>query len=117
LPGLEEMTPDLFDPVLDEAAKLCEEILCPINRSGDKEGCVLENGVVRTPIGFQEAYRGGLDVDQLRPEMRRPGPAVPAQRPPRRDDLLVERVLRVLSRPVARRLDWRSAGTARDSRA
>lgn len=31
--------------------------LHPINRSGDEEGCHLENGVVRTPQGFQEAYR------------------------------------------------------------
>ena len=57
LPGLEEMTPDLFDPVLEEAAKLCEELLFPLNRPGDEEGCVFENGVVRTPKGFPEAYR------------------------------------------------------------
>jgi alkylation response protein AidB-like acyl-CoA dehydrogenase len=57
LPGFEEMTPDLLDPVLDEAAKLCEEILFPLNRSGDEEGCVFENGVVHTPKGFREAYR------------------------------------------------------------
>jgi butyryl-CoA dehydrogenase len=57
LPGLEEMTPELFDPVLEEAAKICEEVLFPLNRSGDEEGCVLDNGVVRTPKGFIEAYR------------------------------------------------------------
>lgn len=57
LPGWEEMTQDLFDPVLDEAAKLCEEVLFPLNRSGDQEGCHYENGVVRTPKGFPEAYR------------------------------------------------------------
>ena len=57
LPGCEEMTPDLVDPILEEAAKLCAEVLFPLNRPGDEEGCTLENGVVRTPKGFPEAYR------------------------------------------------------------
>ncbi len=56
LPGYEDFSRDLIDPVLDEAAKLCEEVLHPINRSGDEEGCTFENGVVRTPKGFKEAY-------------------------------------------------------------
>jgi butyryl-CoA dehydrogenase len=57
LPGCEEVGPDLIDPVLEEAAKLCEEVLFPLNRPGDEEGCTIENGVVRTPKGFREAYR------------------------------------------------------------
>ena len=57
LPGYEEFTPELMDPVLDEAAKVCQEVLHPINRSGDEEGCRLENGVVYTPKGFKEAYK------------------------------------------------------------
>ena len=57
LPGYEEFTPDLVNAVLDEAAKMCEEVLQPLNRSGDEEGCTLENGVVRTPKGFKEAYQ------------------------------------------------------------
>lgn len=57
LPGFEDMTPELIDPVLEEAAKICEEVLFPLNRSGDEEGCRLENGVVRTPKGFPEAYQ------------------------------------------------------------
>jgi alkylation response protein AidB-like acyl-CoA dehydrogenase len=57
LPGYEEFTRDLIDPVLEEAAKICEEVLFPLNRPGDEEGCTLENGVVRTPKGFPEAYR------------------------------------------------------------
>ena len=56
LPGYEDFGRDLIDPVLDEAAKLCEEVLHPLNRSGDEEGCTFENGVVRTPKGFKEAY-------------------------------------------------------------
>jgi len=56
LDGFDAFTPDLIDPVLDEAAKLCEEVLHPINRSGDEEGCHWDNGVVRTPKGFKEAY-------------------------------------------------------------
>jgi len=56
LPGCEDFTRDLIDPVLEEAAKICEEVLHPLNRSGDEEGCAFENGVVRTPKGFKEAY-------------------------------------------------------------
>ncbi|MBY0432276.1 MAG: acyl-CoA dehydrogenase family protein, partial [Rhodospirillales bacterium] len=57
LPGHEEHSPDVVDAVLEEAAKLCEEVLFPLNRSGDEEGCAVENGVVRTPRGFREAYK------------------------------------------------------------
>jgi len=56
LEALEEFTPDLVDAVLEEAAKVAQEVLLPLNRSGDVEGCTLENGVVRTPQGFKEAY-------------------------------------------------------------
>jgi len=56
LPGCEEVAPDLVDSILEEAAKLCQEVLHPLNRSGDEEGCLLENGVVRTPQGFKQAY-------------------------------------------------------------
>jgi len=57
LEGLEELTPDLIDAVLEEAGKLVTEVLAPLNTVGDIEGCTYENGVVRTPKGFKEAYR------------------------------------------------------------
>ena len=56
LPGYEEASRDLIDAVLEEGAKFCENELLPLNQSGDKEGCHFENGVVRTPEGFKEAY-------------------------------------------------------------
>jgi alkylation response protein AidB-like acyl-CoA dehydrogenase len=56
LPGCEELNEELIDSVLEEAARIAHEVLLPINASGDEEGCHYENGVVRTPKGFREAY-------------------------------------------------------------
>ncbi len=61
LPGLEEVTPDLLDTILEEAAKFIALVLLPLNASGDAEGCHFENGVVRTPKGFKEAYRAFVE--------------------------------------------------------
>ena len=57
LPCYKEATRDVVDPVLDEAARFCENKLLPLNAPGDAEGCAFENGVVRTPRGFKEAYQ------------------------------------------------------------
>ena len=46
-----------LEMVLEEAAKICEETLLPLNQSGDLEGCKFENGNVTTPKGFKEAYK------------------------------------------------------------
>ena len=43
--------------VLEGAGKFVSEVLQPLNQSGDEEGCHFENGVVRTPKGFKEAYK------------------------------------------------------------
>ncbi|MBO6837860.1 MAG: acyl-CoA dehydrogenase family protein, partial [Alphaproteobacteria bacterium] len=61
LPGCEEITPDLVDAILDEAAKFAAEQLAPINHSGDRQGARYENGVVRVPDGFGEAYKAFVE--------------------------------------------------------
>ncbi len=61
LQGCDEVSADLVDAVLEEAGKLASDILAPINYSGDKERAQIENGVVRTPEGFKEAYRAYVE--------------------------------------------------------
>ncbi|MBI1776173.1 MAG: acyl-CoA dehydrogenase [Proteobacteria bacterium] len=58
LPGFEAAEPALVDQILEEAGRFASGVLAPLNQGGDREGSVLENGVVRTPKGFAEAYRG-----------------------------------------------------------
>ena len=57
LPGYEDASPDLVAAVLEEAGKLAAEVLAPLNHPGDRAGCRFENGVVRMPEGFGDAYR------------------------------------------------------------
>jgi alkylation response protein AidB-like acyl-CoA dehydrogenase len=57
IPGYADLDRSFTGAVLDEAAKVAQDILTPLNAVGDTEGCKLENGVVRTPKGFKEAFR------------------------------------------------------------
>ncbi len=68
--GYDALEPDLTRAILDEAGKLARDVLAPLNPVGDQQGCQLENGVVRTPDGFADAYAQmkaggwtGLDCD------------------------------------------------------
>ncbi|MEO1222633.1 MAG: acyl-CoA dehydrogenase [Pseudomonadota bacterium] len=56
LPGFEDASPELVDAVLEEAAKLTGKVIAPLNQVGDQHPSILENGAVRTPDGFREAY-------------------------------------------------------------
>jgi len=70
IPGYSELEVDFTSAVLEEAGKLASEVVAPLNTVGDSEGCTLDNGVVRTPTGFKDAYDQmkaggwmGLDCD------------------------------------------------------
>jgi len=52
-----EVTPDLVKNILQEAAKINQNIILPLAKSGDENPTILENGVVRTPPGYKEAYK------------------------------------------------------------
>ena len=56
-----EATPDLTDAILDQAGRVCAEVLAPLNRTGDQHPARLENGVVRTPPGFAEGWQAIAD--------------------------------------------------------
>lgn len=56
LPGAADISDDLIEAVLGEGAKFCENVLLPLNSVGDQEGCIWDNGTVKTPTGFQNAY-------------------------------------------------------------
>jgi alkylation response protein AidB-like acyl-CoA dehydrogenase len=56
IPGYDELEADFTSAILDEAGKIARDVLQPLNVVGDTEGCTLENGVVRTPTGFKDAF-------------------------------------------------------------
>jgi alkylation response protein AidB-like acyl-CoA dehydrogenase len=69
-PGYGDLDRAFTAAILEEAGKIASGVLAPLNPVGDREGCALENGVVRTPTGFKAAFdtlrKGGwtaLDCD------------------------------------------------------
>ncbi|MDB9753623.1 acyl-CoA dehydrogenase C-terminal domain-containing protein [Oceanospirillaceae bacterium] len=56
LQGNEDIDVQTIDAILEEASKFAENVLAPINASGDEQGCAWDDGHVTTPAGFKEAY-------------------------------------------------------------
>ncbi len=71
VPGYGDLEADFTSAVIEEAAKLAQDVLAPLNAVGDSQGCRLENGVVYTPEGFKAAFEqikaggwNGLDIPE-----------------------------------------------------
>ena len=56
-----EINSDLVKAILEQAAKINQEIILPLAKTGDENPCVYENGVVRSPPGYKEAYKKFID--------------------------------------------------------
>ena len=52
-----EVNPELVKDILEEAAKINQNLILPLAKAGDENPAILENGVVRTPPGYKEAYQ------------------------------------------------------------
>ena len=52
-----EVTPELVKDILEEAAKINQNLILPLAKVGDENPTILENGIVRTPPGYKEAYK------------------------------------------------------------
>jgi len=61
LPGF-EVVDELAEPVIAEGAKFCENVIFPLNQSGDAEGLIYKDKTVTTPSGFKEAYQQYCDA-------------------------------------------------------
>ena len=56
IPGYKDLETNFVSSILNESGKLAQNVLAPLNATGDAEGCHLENGIVRTPKGFKSAF-------------------------------------------------------------
>mgnify|MGYP000211515779 CR=1 FL=1 len=56
LKNCEALSPDLLEAILEGGAKFSEQVIAPLNQSGDEQGCHFEHGKVQTPSGFKQAF-------------------------------------------------------------
>jgi len=70
IPGYADLDADFLSAIFEEAGKITSQVLAPLNAVGDQEGCHFENGLIRTPAGFKDAFEQvkeggwtGIDCD------------------------------------------------------
>jgi alkylation response protein AidB-like acyl-CoA dehydrogenase len=61
-PGFQDVSSDLVQQILEEGAKFSEEVIAPLNKVGDQEGCKWDNGKVTGPTGWKEAYKAMVEA-------------------------------------------------------
>ncbi len=59
--GYEDASLDMVDAIIAESGKFTEQVMAPLNQSGDEQGCTFNEGVVTTPDGFKDAYQQYVD--------------------------------------------------------